>query len=81
MKKKQFTEQQILGFLKEAEAGTTACSVAWCAGLATIAARNVALGASTPWKRIRCSLGRGTSAARRCMSSSGDITIWVVPSR
>jgi hypothetical protein len=26
-------------------------------------ARRLALGASTPWKRIRCSLGRGTSAA------------------
>jgi len=25
------------------------------------------------------SLGRGTSAARRCMNSSGDITICVVP--
>jgi hypothetical protein len=28
--------------------------------------RSLALGASTPWKRIRCSLGRGTSAASRC---------------
>jgi hypothetical protein len=33
------------------------------------------------WKRRRWSLGRGTSAARRCMNSSGDITIGVVPSR
>jgi len=32
-------------------------------------------------KRIRCSLGRGTSAASRCMNSSGDITKCVVPSR
>ena len=32
-------------------------------------------------KRIRCSRGRGTSAASRCMNSSGDITKWVVPSR
>ena len=32
-------------------------------------------------KRIRCSLGLGTSAASRCMNSSGDITRWVVPSR
>ena len=32
-------------------------------------------------KRIRCSLGLGTSAASRCMNSSGDITRCVVPSR
>ena len=32
-------------------------------------------------KRIRCSLGLGTSAASRCMNSSGDITKCVVPSR
>ena len=43
-------------------------------------ARSVAFGASTPWKRIRCNRGRGTSAAGRCMNSSGDITMWVVPS-
>ena len=47
----------------------------------TIAARNPALGASTPWKRIRCRRGRGTSAARRCMNSRGDITMCVVPLR
>ena len=35
------------------------------AGLGVIAERNFALGASTPWKRIRCKRGRGTSAARR----------------
>jgi hypothetical protein len=46
----------------------------------TTCARIFALGASTPWKRIRCSLGLGTSAARRCMNSSGDITRCVVPS-
>ena len=45
-----------------------------------ISGRSLALGARTPWKRMRWSLGRGTSAARRCMSSSGDITTWVVPS-
>jgi hypothetical protein len=39
-----------------------------------IAERNFALGASTPWKRIRCKRGRGTRAARRCMNSSGDMT-------
>src|SRR3954467_13241059 len=49
--------------------------------LGTIRAGNLACGPSTPWKRIRCSPGRGTSAAKRCMSSSGDITICVVPSR
>ena len=37
-------------------------------------------GTSTPWKRIRCSRGRGTRAASRCMNSSGDITRCVVPS-
>ena len=62
----------------------------------TTSARSLALGASTPWfaqresahfakrsyahtNRIRC--GRGTSAASRCMNSSGDITMCVVPSR
>ena len=38
-------------------------------------ARSLALGASTPWKRIRLSLGRGTSAARRCMNSNGAIPV------
>ena len=28
----------------------------------------------------RCKHGPGTSAARRCMNSSGAMTIWVVPS-
>ena len=31
-----------------------------------ISALNLACGASTPWKRIRCERGRGTSAAKRC---------------
>ena len=47
----------------------------------TIWDRNAALGAGTPWKRMRWSRGRGTSAARRCRNSSGLITRWVVPSR
>ena len=47
----------------------------------TTMALSFAFGASTPWKRMSCSLGRGTSAASRCMNSSGDITMWVVPSR
>src|SRR5262245_8658639 len=46
----------------------------------TILLRNFALGASTPWKRIRRRRGRGTRAARRSMNSSGSMTIWVVPS-
>ncbi len=54
---------------------------AWSASPGTIWDRNAALGASTPWKRMRCIRGRGTSAARRCRSSSGLITRWVVPSR
>ena len=55
--------------------------VVFCARPGTIAVRSLAWGASTPWKRIRCRRGRGTSAARRCMNSSGDITMCVVPSR
>ena len=47
----------------------------------TTRARSFALGASTPWCRIGCSRGRGTSAASRCMNSSGLITRRVVPSR
>ena len=47
----------------------------------TTSERSLAFGASTPWKRIRCSLGRGTSAASRCRNSSGLITSCVVPSR
>jgi len=42
---------------------------------------SLAFGASTPWNRMRCSRGRGTSAANRCMNSSGLITRCVVPSR
>ena len=47
----------------------------------TTIGRSLALGASTPWKRIRCKRGLGTRAAKRCMNSSGDITRCVVPSR
>ena len=36
--------------------------------------------ALSPSKGIRCKRGRGTSAASRCMNSSGAMTIWVVPS-
>ena len=62
---------------------------AWSAGgvlgffgtLGMTSGRSLALGASTPWKRIRCNRGWGTSAASRYMNSSGDITRCVVPSR
>ena len=67
------------------KASAWVCSLACCGalstGLGTIAARNVAWGASTPWKRIRCGRGWGTSAASRCRNSSrtgdksGDITM------
>jgi hypothetical protein len=40
----------------------------------------LAFGASTPWKRIRCSLGLCTSAASRCKNSRGDFTEQGVPS-
>ena len=43
--------------------------------------RSVALGASTPWNLIRCSRGRGTSAASRCMNSSGLRTLQAAPSQ
>ena len=43
-----------------------------------ISARNLALGPCTPWKRIRLSLDRGINAAKHCMNSSDDRTIWVV---
>ena len=53
------------------------CGTTIAAGLAEV----VADGASTPWKRIRCSRGLGTSAASRCMNSSGGVPWWVVSSR
>ena len=43
---------------------TRLCSVrVLCRALGTIAARRPALGASTPWNRIRCRCGCGTSQA------------------
>ena len=39
------------------------------------------VGRQHPMEAVRCSRGRGTGAARRCMNSSGDITMCVVPSR
>jgi hypothetical protein len=42
---------------------------------------SLTLGASTPWKQIRCNRGQGTSVVRHYINSSGDITIWVVLSR
>ena len=40
-----------------------------------------ALGTKTPWNLIRCRRARGTSAASRCMNSSGLFARCVVPSR
>jgi hypothetical protein len=65
-----------------ADAATPVATCARAGGpCGTTRARNLALGASTPWYRIRCSRGRGTSAASRCMNSSGLSTRCVVPSR
>jgi hypothetical protein len=36
-----------------------------------ISGRSLALGASTPWKRIRCNRGRGISAVSRCVLCGG----------
>jgi len=64
---------------------TAAASVATCAcaggPCGTTRGRSFAFGASTPWNRMRCSRGRGTSAASRCMNSSWLMTKCVVPSR
>ena len=46
----------------------------------TTSERNLAFGAIAPWNLMRCDLGRGTSAASRCMKSSGLITKCVAPS-
>ena len=43
-------------------------------------ARCLLLGANTPWKRVRFTLGFGTSAASLAMKSSGSKMTWVVPS-
>ena len=45
------------------------------AGVGTILLRNLALGASTPWKRIRCRRGRGTGSSRIQSLRSGE-NIW-----
>ena len=54
---------------------------AWSRSPGTIWDRSAALGANTPWKRMRWSRGWGMSAAKRCRNSSGVMTRWVVPSR
>ena len=46
-------------------------SPAWRPEDGMISGRSLAWGARTPWKRMRCSLGRGTSAARRCIELQG----------
>jgi|GEM_PF-1945411 len=45
-------------------AGTSDSPVASSGAWGTTSARSFAFGASMPWKQIRCSRGRGTSAAR-----------------
>ena len=50
------------------------------AGDGTICWRTLALGARTPWYRIKLSRGGGTSAANFSSSSNGDSSRWVVPS-
>ena len=44
-------------------------------------ARYRLLGANTPWKRVRLTLGFGTEVARRAMRSSGSKVTCVVPLR
>ena len=53
--------------------------VVCCTDTGTTFDLNFAFGASTSWNRIRCSRGRGTKAASRCMNSIGVSTMWVVP--
>jgi hypothetical protein len=60
-----------------------ACPMLSSAGLGTIAARSLA----SVWYRREHAVEANqmqartrTSAARRCMTSSGDMTTWVVPS-
>jgi hypothetical protein len=50
-----------------------------CAGVT--AARSLLCGANTPWYRVRCIRGGGTSAASLAIRSSGSSTMCVVPSR
>jgi hypothetical protein len=52
--------------------------VASCGSAGTTSARSFAFGASTHGIGSGAAGGRGTSAARRCMNSSGDITMCVV---
>ena len=68
------------GLVEESDACSHATLACAGKGCGTIAARGLACGASPPWKRIKCRQGRGTSAAHRCMNSSGDITMCEVPS-
>ena len=44
-------------------------------------ARRFAFGANTPWKRVRCARGGGTSAASLAMKSTGSHSTCVVPLR
>jgi hypothetical protein len=44
-------------------------------------ARRFAFGANTPWKRVRCARGGGTSAASLAMKSTASHSTCVVPFR
>ena len=44
-------------------------------------ARRFAFGANTPWKRVRCARGGGTSAASLAMKSTASHSTCVVPLR
>jgi len=39
------------------------------------------LGANTPWKRVRLTLGLGTSETNLAIKSNGSNITWVVPLR
>src|SRR3546814_20990833 len=44
-------------------------------------ARRFAFGAKTPWNRVRCARGGGTSAASLATKSTASHSKWVVPFR
>ena len=70
--------QEILDFAGRA-LGSSDFWIAGALGFETTIARCLKCGTKTPAKRVRI-FGRGTRAARRSISSSGDIEITVLPS-
>ena len=73
---------QLIHFVRQKASGKSSLPLLMTHGWpGTIWDRRVALGASTPWKRMRWSRGRGTRAAKRYRNSSGAMTTCVVPSR